>query len=110
MPKCVQKLECSIQRDKSGFSKKMYPKYNLVLSNNQKFLLSSQKMNMLGSAHYIITLEQVDMTKKAPGYLGKVRSDSTGTEYSIFGPGENPTAGYPPERVRNQLGAVYYVR
>jgi len=66
-------------------------------------------MNMLGSAHYIISLEQVDMTKKAPGYLGKVRADSTGTEYNVFDHGENPSGGFPIERVRAQLGAVYYV-
>eukprot|EP01022_Parablepharisma_sp_SALTPOND_P020104 TRINITY_DN3569_c0_g1_i1.p2 TRINITY_DN3569_c0_g1~~TRINITY_DN3569_c0_g1_i1.p2 ORF type:complete len:198 (+),score=12.16 TRINITY_DN3569_c0_g1_i1:1106-1699(+) len=86
----------------------MYPRYNLVMSNNQKFLLASQKMNMLGSAHYIITMEQMDMTKKAPGYLGKVRSDSAGTEYNIYDRGENPSSGLPYERVRNQLAAVYY--
>ena len=87
----------------------MYPRYNLVLSNNQKFLLAGQKMNMLGSAHYIITMEQVDMTKKGPGYLGKIRSDSTGTEYNLLDQGENPSSGLPPERVRNQHAAVYYV-
>ncbi len=87
----------------------MYPRYNMVLSNNQRFILASQKMNMLGTAHYVITLEQTDMTKKAQGYLGKVRADSSGTEYNLFDQGENPTAGFPLERVRNQFGAVYYV-
>jgi len=79
------------------------------MSNNQKFLLAGQKMNMLGSAHYIITLDQIDMTKKSPGYLGKVRSDSTGTEYNLFDVGENPSTGAIPEKIRNQHAAVYYV-
>jgi hypothetical protein len=87
----------------------MYPRYNMVLSNNQRFLLAGQKMNMIGTAHYIVSLEQEDMTKKAAGYLGKVRSDGSGTEYNVFDQGENPSAGFSPDRIRNQLGAIYYV-
>ena len=81
----------------------------MILSSTQKFILGGQKMNMMGSAHYIITMEQVDMTKKGPGYLGKVRSDSSGTEYNVFDKGENPSAGFPLDQIRNQFGSIYYV-
>ena len=80
-----------------------------MLSSNQRYLIGGQKMNALGSAHYTVTLEAEDMTKKAPGYLGKIRSDSSGTEYSLFDHGENPGAGFVIERVRNQYAGVYYV-
>ena len=71
--------------------------------------MGGQKMNTVGSAHYTVTLETEDMTKKGPGYLGKVRSDGSGTEYNLFDHGENPGAGFTMERVRNQFAGVYYV-
>lgn len=80
-----------------------------MVSNTQDFLLSAQKMTMVGSAHYIITTDQHNMTRKTEGYLGKVRSDVAGHEYNLFGVGENPSKGLGPERTRNQLAGIFYV-
>ena len=109
MPKTIKKLECTIYRDKSGISKKMYPQYDLITSNGKHFLVSAKKMNMVGSAHYVITLDEHEMKRQSSGFLGKVRSNGSGTEYNLFGIGENPSKGLPPEQTRNQLAAVYYV-
>ena len=109
LPEGMRPLLCSIIRDKSGFSKKFYPKYDMFLSNSAIHLISGQKMQIMRSAHYIVSLERETMKKEAPGYLGKVRSNLLGTEFNFFDKGENPTTGLPPERVRNQLGAVLYV-
>lgn len=87
----------------------MYPKYDLFLSGNSKFLLAGVKMNMMGSSHYILSLDPDASSKDTPGYLGKIRSDKSGKEYNLFDQGENPSAGFPPDRIRNQLGAVIYV-
>jgi tubby-related protein 1 len=105
----MKPLLCSILRDKSGFSKKFYPKYDMFLSNTPTHLISGQKMQLMRSAHYVISLEREDMRKEAAGYLGKVRSNLVGTEFNFFDKGENPSTGLAPERVRNQLGAVLYV-
>jgi len=109
VPKFMNKLECTIIRDKSGISKKAYPVYTLMHSQSGKVLLTAKKMNMLGSAHYLITMDSANLTKESPGYLAKLRSENSGTEYNLFDIGENPKTTKEPSRVRNQLAAVYFV-
>ena len=46
---------------------------------------------------------------QSPGYMGKVRSNSSFTEYNLFGIGENPERGLPPSMVRDQLCGVSFV-
>ena len=103
-------LKCRIERDKSGLYKKMFPRYNLITSNGGHFLIAANTVTILGSAHYIITMETDDMTKNAPGYLGKLRSNTIRTEYNLFGPGENPSGNFPPDRIRSQFGSILYVK
>lgn len=75
-------------------------------------------MNAFGSAHYVITLDldEIDsmklfnnIGKKTGGYLGKVRSNAQGTEYNLFGPGENPNKGLSADKTRDQFAGVFYV-
>ena len=110
VPNSIAMLECTIKRDKSGLTKKMYPKYDLMLSYNQQCVITGQRMSVFGSAHYIVTLPGQNMDKHATGYLGKVRSNKAGLEYNIFDEGENPAGGFPVERIRNLHGSVLYVR
>ncbi len=109
MPQSLKAVRCYIKRDKSGFSKKFYPKYLLYLSDSNHFVMAGQKMQIIRSAYYGVTMDQAKVDKKTPGYLGKVRSNLVGTEYSIFDQGESPDKGIPPEQVRCQHGAVIYV-
>lgn len=109
LPKFLGTLECSVIRDKSGLSKKVYPQYVLILSNNSMRIMTGQKLNMFGSAHYILTLETENMTKEGPGYLGKLRGNSPGTEYNIFGPGANPSTKMAIEMLRPQFAGLLYV-
>ncbi len=96
-------------RNKSGFSKKFYPRYELYVSGTHRFIMAAQKMQIMRSAHYSITVDPKVMDKKAPGYLGKLRSNLMGTEFNMFSQGENPASGVPQEQVRAQHGAVVYV-
>lgn len=103
----MRSIECIIHRDRSGIKKKVYPVYELRLDN--KLLLAAQKVNMVGSAHYVITMDKDNITKEASSYLGKVRADNSGMEYNIFDYGENPAKHVPFTMIRAQLAAVYYV-
>ena len=105
----MNKLECTIIRDKSGFTKKIYPVYKLTHCQSNKFLLSSQKMNMVRSAHYVISMDETNITKTSPGYLGKIRSDNSGIEYNLYDKGENPASVKIPEQVRDQYAGIFYV-
>jgi hypothetical protein len=98
VPKYMNKLECTITRDKSGLSKKVYPVYTLTHSQSGKLLLAAKKMNMVRSAHYLLTMDSANLTKKSPGYLAKLRSDNSGIEYNLFDTGENPKTVKEPEK------------
>ena len=71
--------------------------------------MAGQKRQLMGSAYYALSLEREHMTKDSPGFLGKLRSNFSGSEYSIFGPGRNPSAQGPPSELRSQHGAILYV-
>jgi len=66
-------------------------------------------MNAVGSAHYVITLNECEIKRKSSGFLGKMRSNAQETEYNLFGAGENPNKGLPSDQTRCQYGAIYYV-
>lgn len=110
MPKFVKKLEFVVRRDRNGISKRVYPRFDLTLASNSMFILASQKMNMVGTAHYNITTEWENMDKETPGYLGKLRADIAGVEYNLYGVGQNPSSKLPDQMIREQFGAVYFVK
>lgn len=102
-------IQCTIKRDKSGLTKKLYPKYDMIFSDNDIFIMTGQKMQLMRSAHYVVTLEKETMIKKAPGYLGKLRSNLGGAEFNIFDKGDNPSSQKSKSLIRNQHGAITYV-
>ena len=53
-------------------------------------MLTGKKRGMNATSNYMITIEQKKFEKDSNGYLGKVRSNFLGTEFSIFDSKENP--------------------
>jgi len=90
LPKEVGILECTIVRNKSGFNY-WNPKYTLILSDGERFLLNGKKRSGNKTSNYLITLDQDGLKKKGKGFLGKLRANFMGTEFAIFDQGENPT-------------------
>jgi|TARA_B110000285_G_C15086804_1_gene596682 tubby and related proteins len=72
-------------------------------------MLTGKKKGMNTTSHYMITIDQQKFQKDANGYLGKVRSNMLGTEFSIYDCKENPKkSGAGKEETRQQLGVVQY--
>jgi len=88
----------------------MYPKYELLLSGSYKYLISAKRVSFIRSAHYVITMSNFNFTRQCPECLGKLRSNSSGTEYNIFDHGENPDSKSPSDKVRVQFGSIVFVR
>lgn len=68
----------------------MWPKYQLVLSESQKFLLAGKKRSGQTTSNYVISADADKMEKSPYGYLGKVRSNFLGTEFCLYDSGKNP--------------------
>lgn len=73
-------------RHKSGMNR-FWPKYTLSLSSTNQFLLTGKKRAGNKTSNYMITMDQEKASKQGSGFLGKVRSNFLGTEFSIYDSG-----------------------
>ena len=94
-------------RHKNGLNR-FWPKYTLSLSQTNQFLLTGKKRSGNTTSNYMISMDQEKVDKKSAGFLGKVRSNFLGTEFSIFDNGCNPEKAKTPESIRMQHGVVQY--
>ena len=107
LPKEVGILECTITRNKSGFNF-WNPKYTLILSEGERFLLNGKKRGGNKTSNYLITLDQDSLKKKGKGFLGKLRANFMGTEFVIYDQGENPKKAKNESEMRRELASVLY--
>ena len=107
VPPQIGQIRCTIVRHKSGLNR-LWPKYTLQLSENQKFLLTGKKRSGNKTSNYLVSLDREKESKKSQGFLGKVRSNFLGTEFAIYDNGENPDKAKTPEAIRCQHGVVQY--
>ena len=107
LPKEVGILECTIMRNKSGFNY-WNPKYTLVMSDGERFLLNGKKRGGNKTSNYLITLDQDKLKKKGQGYLGKLRANFMGTEFVIYDQGENPKKAKNVDLIRREMASVLY--
>ena len=94
LPPRIGQVRTTISRAKSGLSM-LWPKYTLNLSDTNKFLLAGKKKSGSATSKYVISSDPNQMEKSTSGYLGKVRSNFLGTEFSIFDNGKGPKKADP---------------
>ena len=108
VPSKIGQVRTTISRVKSGLSL-LWPRYNLVLSDSNKFLLAGKKKSGSATSKYVISADEKQMEKSVHGYLGKVRSNFLGTEFTIFDNGKGPKkAQSAKDNLRYQHGCVQY--
>jgi len=102
-------LQCYINRYKEGV-RKLYPKYELYLKENDEFLLAAKKRPHNKTSNYIISMEKDEVEKDSSGYLGKLRSNFVGTEFVLYDNGLNPKThrGAVQKSIRKELAGVIY--
>jgi len=87
-PKNVGMIECHITRERSGLNK-LFPKYT-VESESGVFLMSAKKQKQSKTSNYLITMSRGEVGKDADTFLGKLRSNFLGLEFTAYGAGLNP--------------------
>jgi hypothetical protein len=103
-------LFCKIIRKVDSVYEKLYPRYYLYLSNNEKFLLSAKKAFASTSITYLISNKEGVINMKDDSYIGKISSNFIGTEFNIFDNGKKHNETKNITEMRTQYGAVTYVR
>ena len=99
LPPKIGSVLMTVERQRNKLH--LMTKYLLTLSEGSVFLLYGMKRLWNVSANYLITQNSKILDKKAPGYLGKTRSNWDGTFYTIYDKNLNPKKGNPdPDDVR----------
>jgi hypothetical protein len=88
-PKTAGMLQCRIVRDKSGIANRLSPKY-IIESDAGVFLMAAQKQSHNKTPNYAISMSRGQLGKGTDAFLGKLRSDVCGLQWTSYGPGLNP--------------------
>jgi len=54
-------------------------------------------------------MDKNDLNRKSSNYLGKIRSNFLGTEFTVYDDGENPSKTKQYDKIRDQLEVITYV-
>lgn len=103
-------VRCYIRKDTEGFSKRSYPSYELHLTRDNRFIMLGRKMKIKPPITYLITMNQQRINKEEPEYLGKLKSNTTATEFNAYGKGKAPDSASSMQEIRNQYASIVYSR
>lgn len=90
-PSCLKKpgprdlpLQCLIKRDKKNGLFYLYLALSPSSMEKGKFLLAARRYRSGAHTEYIISLDADDFSQGSNGYVGKLRSDFLGTNFTIY--------------------------
>ncbi|XP_053569203.1 tubby protein homolog [Bombina bombina] len=106
-------IKCVIKRDKSALELGMFPKYYLHMEKEDSkkiFLLAARKRRKCKTSNYLISMDPTDLSRGGEGYVGKLRSNFTGTSFTAYDNGINPlnTSNVQLSKIRQELAAITY--
>merc|ERR1711916_90369 len=86
-----ERVRCTVQRDRSTFSNKMYPTYQLILECTGQVILIAKKMKMNATSNYHLFdmtrgVAEKELTKKSCNYIGKLRAQNRERTHYVLVP------------------------
>jgi len=109
-PKEAGMMLCRIFRDRTGIHNKLHPQYSIE-TDDGVFLMTAQKQMKNKSAYYgVSSLRIPTHSRDEASFVGKLRSDFLGLEWTAYGPGLNPVKADASMHhlVREELLAVQF--
>ncbi|KAE9316192.1 hypothetical protein PF008_g19072 [Phytophthora fragariae] len=100
-------IRCYVERDRQGLNR-LHPVFRLFLESGKQFLLCAQKRTSSKTSNYLMTMEQNPTSRRSNLIVGKLRSNWTGSEYTMYDDGMSPDKTALEANVRNILGAVEF--
>ncbi|PIN12132.1 Tub family protein [Handroanthus impetiginosus] len=92
-------VQCLIKRDKKNATFYLYLALSPSLMEKGKFLLAARKYRSGAHNEYIISLDADDLSQGSKAYVGKLRSDFLGTNFTIYD-SQAPHSGAKPSSRR----------
>ncbi|XP_016470344.1 tubby-like F-box protein 7 [Nicotiana tabacum] len=77
-------LQCFIKRDKKNATFYLYLALSPALMDQGKFLLAARRYRNGAHIEYIVSLDADDLSQRSNAYVGKLRSDFLGTNFTIY--------------------------
>lgn len=78
----------------------------------QTFLLAGRKRKKSTTSNYLISTDPTDLSRGGEAYVGKLRSNLLGTQFTVYDNGRSPRNSNSKDelvRPRQELAAVVYV-
>ncbi|RYE84638.1 MAG: hypothetical protein EOO65_01930 [Methanosarcinales archaeon] len=109
LPKSAGILQCTIMRDRSGITNRLYPVYSLYAFEGSQFLMAGRKRGSNKTSNYLVSMDRRDLNRDSTSFLGKVRGNFLGTEFVAYDDGEapKPSKGLGTS-TRTELAFVHY--
>lgn len=85
--------KCRITRDRKGMDRGLYPTYFLHLERDygkKVFLLAGRKRKKSATSNYLISTDPTDLSRNAESFVGKLRSNLLGTQFTVYDNGISP--------------------
>ncbi|KAL1563779.1 Tubby-like F-box protein 7 [Salvia divinorum] len=77
-------LQCLIKRDKKNATFYLYLALTPSFTDKGKFLLAARRYKNGARTEYIISLDPEDLSQGSKAYVGKLRSDFLGTNFTVY--------------------------
>ncbi|KAL1110326.1 hypothetical protein AAG570_007859 [Ranatra chinensis] len=106
--------KCRITRDRKGMDRGLYPTYFLHLERDygkKVFLLAGRKRKKSTTSNYLISTDPTDLSRGGESYVGKLRSNLLGTQFTVYDNGRSPKHLNSKDHMskpRQELAAVVY--
>ena len=106
-------VKCRIRRDRRGVDKNMFPSYYLEYERDDGkkiFIMAARKRKKSATSNYLLSTDATDLSRDGDSFLGKVRSNMLGTQFTIFDSGRSPkqSAVISEDNLRSELAGVVY--
>lgn len=106
-------VKCRITRDKKGVDRGMYPTYYLHMERDdgkKVFMLAGRKRKKSKTSNYLMSIDPTDLGRDGEAFVGKLRSNFLGTQFTIYDNGASPKKGTSTDlsKIRRELVAVCY--
>merc|ERR1719394_363165 len=86
---CV--VKCMITRDRKGMDRGLFPTYFLHMEKEdgkKVFLIAGRKRKKSATSNYLMSTDPTDLSRGGDSFVGKLRSNMLGTQFTIFDGGE----------------------
>ncbi|CAG7838009.1 unnamed protein product [Allacma fusca] len=110
-------IQCRVTRDRKGVDRGLYPTYYMHLERpdgRKILLLTGRKRKKSTTSNYLISTDASDLSRDSNHFVGKVRSNLLGTQFTIYDNGQSQKRfglfqSYGSETpLREELAAVIY--